>query len=316
MNINRRNFCFMLTASAAASAFTGCASTGSDAIVVDDKLTAFLSDIHVSGWNVKGQPTYQNPLFEKAVNDVLALRPRPKRVVILGDIALWRGLKEDYAASAPMLKRLEDAGIELTITTGNHDHRRTMLEAHPRYAKTSPVPGRIVSVVDLGDADLLVLDSLQESASGEGNNAVDGTLDKAQQDWLADTAKSAKRPFFVCAHHPPQELSIGKEKLISFFDKVPLFAGYIHGHDHRWYKRWHHVGYSKPHVLRELCIPSTGWWGTIGFALFRSMPHEAVVSLEQKDFFFPRPLKPGEARPLEWDDILAEDKGDTCKFRF
>ena len=63
---------------------------------VDDHLSVFLSDIHVSGENVKGtvwgdQPTYQNPLFEKVVDEILAMRPRPKRVVCFGDVALWFG---------------------------------------------------------------------------------------------------------------------------------------------------------------------------------------------------------------------------------
>lgn len=315
--INRRNFCALF----GAAAVTGCASTSSSAITVDENLTAFMSDIHVAGGGIPTQwgkqPTYQNSLFTRAVNQVLALNPRPKRVVIFGDIALWFGWHQDYEASAPDIKRLEAAGIEVTLTMGNHDKRDVFLRYYPQYAKTSPVAGRIVSVVNLGHADLFLLDSLNSPDPTEGTaNIVSGILDKAQQEWLAQAAKSAQRPFFVGSHHPPQELRIGKEPLLKVLEEVPNFAGYIYGHNHRWTKQWHHTGYSKPHVMRSLCLPSTGWWGDIGFALCRTEPHKAVVALKESDFFFPRPLKEGAQRPQEWDDILEENKGQLCTFRY
>ena len=202
MDITRRGFFFGAAAVAASTALGGDE--------VDGNLTVFLSDIHISGKDVKGQPTYQNPLLDKAIDQILALRPRPRRAVVFGDVALWRGHAADYAESAPRLKRLSDAGIEVTVTTGNHDHRAPMFAAYPEQAKKTPVPGRVTSVVDLGTSDLFLLDSLNENAAGEGsNNAVAGTLDEAQATWLKGAAAAAKRPFFVGAHHPPEELSLG-----------------------------------------------------------------------------------------------------------
>ena len=86
--------------------------------------------------------------------------------MVFGDVALWRGHAADYAESAPRLKRLSDAGIEVTVTTGNHDHRVPMFAAYPEQAKKTPVPGRVTSVVDLGTSDLFLLDSLNENAAG------------------------------------------------------------------------------------------------------------------------------------------------------
>ena len=201
MDITRRGFFFGAAAVAASTALGGDE--------VDGNLTVFLSDIHISGKDVKGQPTYQNPLLDKAIDQILALRPRPRRAVVFGDVALWRGHAADYAESAPRLKRLSDAGIEVTVTTGNHDHRVPMFAAYPEQAKKTPVPGRVTSVVDLGTSDLFLLDSLNENAAGEGsNNAVAGTLDEAQAAWLKGAAAAAKRPFFVGAHHPPEELLV------------------------------------------------------------------------------------------------------------
>ena len=282
---------------------------------VDRDLSVFLSDIHVSGWNVERQPTYQNPLFEKAVDQVLEMNPRPARVVVFGDVALWRGRHEDYEASLPGLRRLTDAGIDLYLTTGNHDHREIMFKYHPRQKELTPVPGRLTSVVDLGEADLFLLDTLDENPKGEGfDNGVAGKLDAVQADWLVKAAAAAKRPFFIGAHHPPQEVLVGGKDVREVFGNNPLFAGYVHGHDHRWYTQWYHKGYVKPHVVRSACLPSTGWWGTIGFATMKTYADRAELRLVMNDFFFPKPLPADVKRPREWDEIVREQQGAVCTF--
>ena len=313
---------------AAATAAAGCVSaTGADKPVVDQNLSVFLSDIHISGLNVKGQPTYQNPLLDKVLDQILAMNPRPARALVFGDVALWNGWAADYAESAPKLKRLSDAGIEVTVTTGNHDHREPLFAAYPRQKDITPVPGRVTSKVDLGTADFLLLDSLNENPKGEGTgNKVDGTLDDAQAAWLMKTAAEAKRPFFVGCHHPPQEVlvTVGSGKkakkvsVLAALEDNPNFAGYVHGHNHRWYRNWFHKGYSKRHVVRYACLPSTGWWGTIGFATFSTFADRAESTLAPgHDFFFPKPLAEGERRPPMWDEIKREDAASgACTFLY
>ena len=185
---SRRQFISLGARAACAVPLAGCVGMqGAAKAAVDPNLSVFLSDIHVSGKNVKGQPTYQNPLFEKAVGQVLALNPRPKRVLVFGDIALWNGLSADYAESAPLIQRLRDAGIDVYLTTGNHDHREPLFRFHPRQKEITPVPGRFVSVVDVGTADFVLLDSLKENPKGEGSgNAVDGGLDAAAREQLRE----------------------------------------------------------------------------------------------------------------------------------
>jgi len=169
--ISRRGFLF--GSAAAVGTMAGCRIVGAGD-GVDPCLTAFLSDIHVSGLDVQGQPTYQNPLFERAVDAVLAMRPLPARVVVMGDIALWKGRHEDYEASLPALKRIKVA-----------------------------------------------------------------------------------------------------------------------------------------------CLPSTGWWGDIGFATLRTFSDRAELTMAPgNDFFFPNPLKPGEARPAAWDEIRAEHANAHCTFAY
>jgi len=312
MSISRRGFLTGMACAASAGCVSKCLRREG---AVDKNLSVFLSDIHVSGLNVKGQPTYQNPLFEKVVEQVLAMKPRPARAVIFGDVALWNGRTEDYEASLPILKRLTDAGIELYLTTGNHDHREPMFKYHPRQKEITPVAGRLVSVIDLGDADLFLMDTLKENLSDKGKgNAVDGALDDAQAKWLVKAAAEAKRPYFIGSHHPPEEIKIDGKDVRAVFETDPRFAGYIHGHNHRWYQQWFHKGYTRRHVVRSACLPSTGWWGTIGFATMKTYPDRAELGLVQNDFFFPTPLKPDEKRPPEWNEIMRENEGSVCTF--
>ena len=315
---SRREFISLGACAACATPLAGCVGArGAATAAVDPNLSVLLSDIHVSGKNVKGQPTYQNPLFAKAVEQALAMRPRPKRALVFGDVALWNGLSADYEESAPLIRRLQDAGIDVFLTTGNHDHREPLFRFHPRQKEITPVPGRFVSVVDVGTADFVLLDSLKENAKGEGSgNAVDGALDATQTDWLMSFAASAKRPFFCGAHHPAHELRVGKKPLLAALGEYPLFAGYVHGHDHRWYKKWTKIAWSSPHIVRSACLPSTGWWGDIGFATFRTEANGARLSLVQNDFFFPKPLAEGQKRPAEWDLIRRENAGDVCMFAY
>jgi hypothetical protein len=48
----------------------------------------------------------------------------------------------------------------------------------------------------------------------------------------------------------------------------------------------------------------------------RTYADRAELKLVQRDFYFPNPLKEGEQRPKLWDDIIAENRGASCTFRF
>jgi len=60
----------------------------------------------------------------------------------------WR-VPDDYRVFREIVvDPLEAVGIRVTLTMGNHDRRDAFLEVFPEYAKTTKVPGRIVSVVE------------------------------------------------------------------------------------------------------------------------------------------------------------------------
>ena len=310
MDLSRRGFIGILGAAAAAPRLF--AKAPSD---YDPDLTVLLSDIHVNG--VERDVVYQREKFAGLVAEILKLNPLPARAVVFGDLAWLYGRKEDYLRSLPLLKQLEDAGIPVTICMGNHDRRSTFLEVHPSYAKRTLVPGRIVTVCDAGAVDFLMLDGLQGTDDrglrdmGPGF----GLLDKNQQDWLLAELPKRTKPFFVCSHFPVNELKVGGKPLSRVLVETHNVIGYIHGHDHRWYKRYMRNGWRKGEIIkRSLCLPSTGHWGDIGYTLLRTRPDRAVASLVQKEFYFPAPPKAGEPVNLLWTAVTEENRGQTCTF--
>ena len=317
ISFTRRGFLFGATAAAAYGAASAAGVEGNGGR--DESLSVFFSDIHVGKPDLDTiwgkQPSYPNVMLAKAVDEILAMRPLPARAVCFGDISLWFGWSGDYEIAAATLARLEKAGIELYVTTGNHDHREGVFKYFPRQRELTPVPGRTVSVIDLGSADLLLMDSLNEENPKEGDgNPVGGAMDDVQADWLKAEAARRKRPFFVGAHHSPNDLNgcrVFRELL-----KLPLFAGWVHGHEHSWSNDWLSENYSSRRIVRRAVLPSTGMWGDIGYATMRTYADRAELKLVQRDFYFPNPLKEGEQRPKLWDDILAEKRGASCVFRF
>ena len=290
----------------------------SDARSIDRNLSVFVSDMHVGmpGFKTRWgeQPAYQNVLFAKTVDEILSLNPRPARVIVFGDIALWFGFEKDYELSRPIVKRLTDVGIDVVLTTGNHDHREPMSRIYPEQFAKSPVPGRYVSVVDLGLADLILLDSLDENKDGEGSqNNGNGVIDEKQRDWLWTESARRKRPFFVGAHQHPAEIK--GENIVHALSGIDDFCGFIHGHNHVWSKTW--IRPRGGNRLRRIVgLPSTGWWGDIGFALMRTESDRAVLTLKQNDFFCRRPLGSRQCRPQDWDAIVMENQGQTATFFF
>lgn len=309
MQLTRRTFLGGFTAAAVCPGLFAAAKP-----VVDPNLVVFLSDVHVNG--IEGGVTYQRDKLTRVVGDILKLDPLPAHALVFGDLAWLHGRKEDYLASAPLLKLLEDAGIKVTIAMGNHDRRSTFLDVHGSYAQTTKVPGRIVSVVDLGAADFILLDGLQGTDDrGETDmGPVPGALNKDQQDWLLDVLPKWKKPVFVGSHFPIKELSVGGKSLINLCHQCPAVAGYIHGHDHRWYKSYPHADWKSTRPLRTLCLPSTGHWGDIGFTTFRLTGDRAVAALHQYEYYFPRPEPQRPEDKLLWDDICAENQHATCTF--
>lgn len=163
---------------------------------LDEDLVCIVSDLHVRpGY-------YQQEHFEKTIEEILALRPRPANVLCLGDIAYLTGKIEEYEAVKQGLSRLEEAGIRVAIAMGNHDRRANFAQVFPEKASASELPHRMVFTVETPKADFILLDSLQE---GENHDKwiVPGAIDERQMEWLSAKLSSyIAKPVFVLAHSP------------------------------------------------------------------------------------------------------------------
>ena len=96
--------------------------------------------------------------------------------------------------------------------------------------------------------------------------------------------------------------------------KNPTCCGYIHGHDHRWRVGWSDINYSTQDILRTLCLPSTGFWGDIGYTIFRQGEYSATATLVMLEYFYHTPHREGEEKPLQWTLIEQDNKGACCRF--
>jgi len=276
----------------------------------DPCLAALISDMHINGLKAEvPSHQYEEVCFRKTVAKILALDPLPANVVCFGDIAYHWGQPEDYPLAASLLKPLTDAGIKVTLGMGNHDRRDNFLQVWPEYAKTSPVPGRIVSKVEMPHVDLLMLDTLNALEVEKNKKSNPGEIDDAQREWLRETLKAATKPVLTCAHHKPKE---EKLKIVDLLLESAACKGHIHGHWHKWARDAMHNGWDPQHVKPYVGLPSTGHWGDIGFATMRTFHDRVEITNHQDDFFFTG--GPGDGQPMR-DDILREQNGQKVTLR-
>ena len=316
MGMKRRDFIFA-GMGIAAGMTAGC--RGAEALRAEGgkgcgDATVFISDLHIGGANKALEYTQQR--FAKVVDAILAMKPRPRRVVCFGDVAMTFGLAVDYAVSKPMLKRIEEAGIELHITMGNHDRRSAFFREWPEYLVNPLVPGRCTRVIDLGGCDLVLLDTLKgtDDRAETDMGPVEGTIDAAQLAWFESWVAAAKRPFFVGSHQF-RDLYIDKPKPLKRAAASKWFVGWIYGHDHSWCPDMSVADWGKSRIVPTLALPSTGLWGDIGYVVFRTCPGGAVAELHQDDFYFTTPTSI-VPRPAAWDARVADAQGKRMHFRW
>ena len=329
MKCSRRMFLGM----AAAGAATGCVGAKRGAATADaslpansdgrfdENLSVIISDAHVCGEKARAAE-FTPKRLTAFVDEVLAMRPLPKRVIHLGDLAYLHGHPADYAVAKPILNRLEEAGIELVFCMGNHDRRSAFNKVWPGHLDRSPVPGKYVSVTSLGTSDLVILDGLQGTDDRPLTEMGPGTglLTPDQIAWLKKDFPARKRPFFVASHFPLHELKFPGKKPEDFgrwlIKNAPMCVGYLYGHLHRWRPEWIHGAWGKRQTLRTLCMPSNALWGDIGYTTFRTSSDRAVCRLEMKDFFFPGEPRDPNDRPAPWRLKIEETRGQAVTFLY
>jgi hypothetical protein len=94
---------------------------------------------------------------------------------------------------------------------------------------------------------------------------------------------------------------------------APTVYGYIFGHDHAIAESFLHDGYSNSQTVQTATLPSGGYWGDIGYALFRTFPDRAELAFRQTDFYFNRRWA-DRPRPKNWLERVKAHDGRKVTF--
>jgi 3',5'-cyclic-AMP phosphodiesterase len=300
LTIDRRGF---LAGAAAAGAGMLLPRLGrADEPAVDPNCVVLLADVHIGARTNRRQhgrlPADTEKTLKAAVADILALAPRPARVIIVGDCAFLYGESGDYAVLGELLKPLRQAGVAVHFALGNHDNRRRFLAAMPEAGSQAAVDpdklGKYVSIVETPHANWFLLDSLSEK------DGVRGRIGEAQLKWLASALDArGDRPALVVAHHnpDPHDRENGlkdTDALFKLFESRRQIKAYVYGHTHSWKVT------RRPDV-HWVNVPGTVWVfdksQPQGFVTVQLRPDGATFTLHALDR---RHAKHGEKIALAW----------------
>lgn len=214
---------------------------------------AMLSDVHVSG----GFNGTMAGRLTTAVDQVLALPQKPKRVFVAGDCAYLTGKLDDYREYVRRIKPLTDAGLPLHMAMGNHDDRDHFWEALPREQPAGRLTMHRQSMMVSGQhANWFMLDTLNQ------DDRESGELGKQQLEWLAaELDARANKPALVLLHHDPLREGkpaslIDAEKLLALVRPRRQVKALFFGHTHIWSVK---QDYSGIHLVNLPAVGFTLW---------------------------------------------------------
>ena len=226
------------------------------------------------------------------------------------------------------LAELADSGIAITWITGNHDI--WIFDYLPSELGIRVIDGPIIEEIDghrflLDHGDKVGKQPLPyRIMSGIFHNRICQRLYAALHPRLtlpfatgwSKSNRVSRKPINIDCDIE-RGLKIVRDFSQEHSAQHPDIDFYIYGHLHRWDPYWTKHGWGMSKLLRNMCLPSTGHWGDIGYVLFRAEAHKGTATFVQKDFFFSEPAKDGEMRLQEWDDILSDRSRDlVCTFRW
>lgn len=157
-------------------------------------LLAQISDTHL----VAAGPRRDARLaaFERAVNFVASLDPRPDALVHSGDLT-HNARPEQYELARQVLSRLD---IPLIAVPGNRDRRKPLLHVAPPPAERLDGSPFVQFALSIGPVRLIALDTIDEG-SGLGSYCEDRFEELGT---LLDRGRG--QPTVVVLHHPPVSL--------------------------------------------------------------------------------------------------------------
>ena len=195
----------------------------------------------------------------RAVRHLNALRPRPARLMITGDLVATESL-ECYEALAVVLQDLE---LPFHVIPGNHDDRALIRRVFGPIG-AAPAEGDFLHfAIDVEDLRLVALDTHDPGSAG-------GFLCAARLAWLERCLGEAPdRPTMIFMHHPPFDTGIEK------FDEIGLSNGEAFGAIVARHPQIQAIACG--HVHRDI---ATFWCGTL-VVVTPSTGYQYALSLDQ-----------------------------------
>lgn len=225
----------------AVSALRGADSTAHIALLSDTHIAADPND------TFRGFSPHANL---RKVSDMVT-NAHPDLLLINGDLARSKGEEQDYAALHSYIDPLSEA-MPMIVTLGNHDDRDNARKSFLKLAgDRKPVVQKLVSVVDAGPCQIVMLDSLMITAISPG------LVGKAQREWLAGyLAQPATKPVMVFVHHNPDGDSDGAlldaDRLLAILRPAKNVKALFFGHTHVY-------SVSKTEGMHLINLPAVGY---------------------------------------------------------
>ena len=203
----------------------------------DPDCFVLLSDVHVSEDRDKGMNGWKSAeQLERVVAEILAMPCRPACAIVAGDCAYWQGKAGDYAMLGKLMEPLQQGGMTVHFTLGNHDCRDQFLAAFPDAAVHAAVApsklNKFVSVLETPHANWFLLDSLDKTHSDGKDSS--GLLGEAQLAWLVQALDArTDKPALLVAHHGEAGLRDNEVFFRAIAPRKQVKA-YFYGHTHQW----------------------------------------------------------------------------------
>jgi len=210
---------------------------------------ALLSDTHIPADRaLQNRGFFITQNLDKLLPQVV--KSKPDGIGITGDIALTRGLPEDYVVAKEYVEQMAKIA-PVYMALGNHDNYKNFTAAFPATpGEKASVKGKHITVVNVAPIRLIFLDSLQIT-----NNTA-GLLGQAQRNWLDQYLKeSDNTPTLLLLHHTFGESDGALLDDIRFFRIVTAqrkVKAIIYGHSHNY-------NFNKQSDLDLINLPSTAY---------------------------------------------------------
>ncbi len=233
---------------------------------IDADLVYLLNDTHISEKHPPNSPVPSH--LREVVDEILGLDRKPAAVLINGDLALKDGQPGDYRHFTRLIAPLRDAGVNLHLTLGNHDHREVFYNVlKEEKTENPPVSSRHLAVVQTRRANFFLLDSLKETMVTQGE------IGSEQLRWLTAALDArADMPAIIVAHHNPRLGGdpnhfpgglIDSQTLWNQLEPRRHVKAYTHGHIHHWslakHQGIHIINTPATSYVGNKAISTTGW---------------------------------------------------------